>query len=116
MCYKAAALYQSMQKLIDRSHDNKTAVDDYSVFSIVKERNLLACEMVDCLNETFGWNLLLTVPCLFLSIINSTFYILGENDNEQKFMAVDMLCCFVSIAHLIVLCSAADYISGQVRE
>ena len=103
-CNVSATMFQSIQKLIDQSTQNHQTLD-----SMIKKRHLLACELVDCLNNIFGMQLLLTTAFLFLSIINSSFYTLGENMES----ATGLFCIIVSSIHLVMICSASDRITKQ---
>lgn len=116
LSYISSAFFDSIGRQVEqinRKNDRSRYQSlDEALLLGIKRRHSLAIDVVACLNECFGWNLLLTISFLFVNIINSSFYIFGE---EGGMNITDLSFGLTSTVHLLALCLSADLITRQVN-
>ena len=76
-----------------------------------KHRHILATQLVNCLNNCFGWTLLISTCYLLLAIINSSFYFFGDLDSDP----LEIVFAMMNIFHLSIMTFSSDNIRKQVR-
>ncbi len=81
--------------------------------SHLKRFYVLACGTVDCIQDCFGWSLLLIIPYHFVAIINAAFYMFGQT--EEIVATSEILFFMFYLINLFIITSAADSIHIQVN-
>lgn len=80
----------------------------------LKQKHLYVCEMVDQINDCFGWMLAATLSFQFVAIVNSSFYIFGVLQADVQFTSV--LTFLTHVLQLLIVCVIADPIREQVKK
>ena len=78
----------------------------------LKYHYVLACEIVDGINDCFGLSLLLIVPYHFVAIINASFYMFGQTGEVTTIS--EILFFAIYPINLFIVASAAEGIPIQV--
>lgn len=107
MSYASAALFQSIQTQVEQIHHYQNRADR---LALIQRRHTFSCEVVDCINDCFGCNLLLSVSFLLVSIINLSFYMFGDDGISTS----DVSFAVVNVIHLVAISLAADSINKHV--
>lgn len=108
-CYTSTVLFRSL-----RVQTEGLSLHQADRLATIKRQYILACEVVDCLNDCFGWSVLLSVSSLFVSLINSSFYIFEET--KEGFTVIDAAFTARNLLELWIICVQADGITKQVRQ
>ncbi len=98
-------IFNSLKKDVEKIRISKTQLAKW------KHRHILACHLVNCVNDCFGWTLFLSTCFIFLSVINSTFYFFGDFDADP----VEITLATMNILHLSLITFSSDYVRKEVR-
>lgn len=115
-CYASSLAFESIHTDVKRNEIqlmNGRNQDVSRLILLLKEKHILACDTVDGINDSFGWQLLLSMTFYFVSIINSSFYVFGL---DNHITVLDVTFFLFVLVNLTVTCVAADCIQNKVRD
>ena len=107
--YITAFIFYSLKEDVDKIIMSPTHLQSW------KHRHILACQLVNCINDCFGWTLLLSISFLFLATINSTFYFLDGFD-AQSSSCLEIVFSMTNLFHLLLITFSSNYVHDQVRD
>lgn len=116
ICYVSAELFDSIHNelgSVNESTNTKTVhTINYSRLKILTRRYLLGCDIVDAINDCFGWTLLSTSCFIFIALINQSFNVFAV---VERITLVAVSFTFTNIITLALVCFPAHRIQSKVK-
>lgn len=102
--YIVTSMFKSIQQQIPLAKETHILIQKTTLLHYINAR-----EMVDAINNCFGWIFLAAFPFCLIGFITNLFTLLGSND------AVENINFFIIYAfHFIIMCYTADRICNEV--